>query len=613
MLTKKEELKSVRQRKYLAKDFDGFRAQLLEYTRLYYPDRLKDFSESSMGGLFLDMACYVGDNLSFYLDHQYGELNSSTTTEISNVQKHLQAAGVPISGASPAIVPVNIYVQIPAEYSAGSYVPMVSAIPIVQSNSVFHSDSGVSFTLVEDVDFRKKRTDGNYVATIKIGQKQSDGTPKTFVMSVNGLCVSGVEVSDTFDIGSSFVRFRELTLSFANVTDIISVYDSYGNEYYNVSSLTHDVVYKNVLNTSSDSDLVKDAIKIIPAPYRYTSKVSLSTRKTTLIFGGGTADTLEDDIIPDPSDFAIAFPYSRTFSRISINPQQLLQTKTLGVATTSTTMTVKYRYGGGLNHNVKANTIRNISTISTYFPGNPSSTLASSVRSSIEVSNQVDALGGEDAPSVQDLQSIIPSIRNSQERIVSKEDLLARVYSIPSNFGRVFRAAVRPNNNNALATQLYIISRDSAKKLIIAPDTLKTNLRKYLNPYRLITDAIDILDAKIINLTFDFEVMIDPMLNRTVVLQQISKKLQEVFDIKNVHIDQPLVYADISSIISAVRGVVSIDRISFTNINNVQNNRLYSNISFDVASNSQKGFLIPPPGGIFEIRYPEHDIFGRAI
>jgi len=77
----KEALKTIRQRNYLARDFDSFRRVLLEYARQYYPDKIKDFSEASLGGLFLDMAAYVGDNLSFYLDHLYGELNPDTAVE----------------------------------------------------------------------------------------------------------------------------------------------------------------------------------------------------------------------------------------------------------------------------------------------------------------------------------------------------------------------------------------------------------------------------------------------------------------------------------------------------------------------------------------------------
>ena len=116
-------------------------------------------------------------------------------------------------------------------------------------------------------------------------------------MQLSGICVSGRETTESVTIGSDFVPFRRITLANANVTDIVSVVDGYGNTYYQVSDLTNDVVYKNVLNTAKDNDLVKDAIKIIPAPYRFTTQGDLATRKTTLIFGGGSADSLEDDVI----------------------------------------------------------------------------------------------------------------------------------------------------------------------------------------------------------------------------------------------------------------------------------------------------------------------------
>jgi hypothetical protein len=613
MALKRDDIIPVRQRKYLGKDFDSLRAQILEYARLYYPDRLRDFSEASLGGLLLDMASYVGDNMSFYLDHQYGELNPETAVETVNIQRHLRTAGVPIVGASPAIVSVNIYVQIPAANVNNTLAPRSDAIPTVQAGSIFSAGNGVNFILLEDVDFSKKRQDGSLVANLRVGARAPDGTPTTFIMIASGLCVSGQEATDTFTIGGTFVPFRQLTLSNPNVSEIVSVTDDYGNIYYNVNSLTHDVVYKNVLNTAGDNDLVKDSIKVIPAPYRYIVNTDLASRKTTLTFGGGSADTLEDDAIPDPSEFAISFPYSKTYSRISVNPQQLLQTKTLGVAAVSTVVSVNYRHGGGLGHNVPANSITSIRQLLTFFPNNPPASIAALVRSSIEVSNPIQASGGEDAPTANDLKALIPSIKNSQDRIVSREDLLARVYAIPSNFGRVFRAAVRSNPNNPLATQLYIISRDQDQRLITSPDTLKQNLQKYLNPYRLISDAIDILDARVINLTLQFEVLIDPALNRNTVLQQVLTKLQTTFNIKNFHIDQPLNISDVTNAIFTVPGIVTLDRMQFFNINNTVNNRVYSSSTFDVTANTKKGVIIPPPGGIFEVRYPDVDIVGRAV
>lgn len=611
MALARDDLKQVRQRKYLSKDFDSLRAQLLDYARQYYPDRIKDFSDSSMGGLLLDFAAYVGDNMSFYLDHQYGELNYDTAVETTNIERSLKMAGVPIIGASPAIVPVTIYVQVPAERTQNVLGPAVSTIPVVKAGSVFTADNGVDFILVEDVDFNKKRSDGQYFAEIRVGETTSAGIPTSFILIASGLCVSGKETTESVSIGSTFVPFRTITLSNPDVSEIISVNDGYGNVYYQVSALTHDVVYRNVLNTAKDNDIVKDSIKVIPAPFRYTADGDLASRKTIITLGGGNANTLEDDVIPDPSDFAIAFPYSRTFSRIPVNPQQLLQTKTLGVAAVNTTLSITYRYGGGLNHNVPVDSVKNVTTLKLFFPGNPTPATAASVKGTIEVTNKIPASGGEDAPTNDELTALIPSIRNSQERVVGREDLIARVYTLPSNFGRVFRAAIRSNPNNPLATQLFIISRDEDSKLITSPDTLKRNLRTYLNPYRLISDAIDILDAKIINLTLTFDVLIDPSLNRSVVLQSVLTKLQTTFNIKNFHIDQPIVISDITNTIFTVPGIVSINNCQFQNIVGTVANRNYSDNTFDVLANTRQGIIFPTPGSIFEVKYPEYDILGR--
>lgn len=609
----KDDLLNVRQRKYLAKDFSSLRSQLLEYARLYYPTRLRDFSEASLGGLFLDMAAYVGDTMSFYLDHQYTELNPETAVETQNIQKHLNTSGVPIVGASPALVAVNLYIQVPAVSVNNTVVPSPEALPIVQMNSIYTADNGTEFIQLEDIDFSKVRTDGSLYASCKIATRSALGTPTSFILVVPALCISGKETTDNFSIDSTFVPFRQLTLSQANVSEIVSVVDTLGNTYYEVNALSHDVVYRNVSNTASDNDLVPNSIKVIPAPYRYVKRTDLATRKTMLTFGGGTANTLEDDIIPDPSEFAISFPYSKTFSRISINPQQMLQTKTLGVAAVSTTVSVTYRYGGGLQHNVSAGSVKNVKVLNMFFPSNPKPSIASNVRNSIEVSNPKQASGGEDAPTVEDLKALIPMVKNSQDRIVTSPDLLARVYAIPSNFGRVFRAAVRPNPNNPIATQLFILSRDNQQKLITSPDTLKQNLVKYLSPYRLTSDAIDVLDASIVNLTLQFEVVIDPSLNRNIVLQSVLTKLQKTFNVKNYHIDQPIVLADVRNAIYSVQGIIAVDRVEFDNIFNTVNNRIYSDVMFDVTSNTTKGMIIPPPGGIFEIKFPEVDIIGKVV
>jgi hypothetical protein len=610
--TKREALKSVRQRRYLNKEFDAFRQDLVEYARTHYGDKIVDLSEASVGGLFMDMPAYVGDSLSFYLDHQYGELNPDTAVEAVNVQRALVAAGVPIVGASPAVVPVTVYLEVPAANVNGVVQPQPDALPVIRSNSSFTANNGTVFNLLEDLDFTATRSDGSLQASYRIKSKGPTGAPQSFVMSLTGVCISGTETTENVVVGQTFVPFNKITLSNPDVSQVIAVNDLLGNIYYQVEALTHDVVYQNVINTSADNDLVPNILKVIPAPYRFVASTDLTSRRTTLTFGGGDAATMQDDVIPDPSSFAISWPYKRTFSRLPVNPQQLLSTTTLGTAAAGTTYSITYRHGGGLSHSVNANQVQTPRVINIFFPRNPQPQVAGQVKNSLEVNNLVRAAGGEDAPTADDLKALIPSIKNSQERIVTREDLLARVYTVPANFGRVFRAAARNNPNNPLSTQLYIVSRDTNNKLITSPDTLKRNLVRYLNPYRMISDAIDVLDARVVNLRFTFDVLIDPSLNRAIVLQNILTRLQSYFDIKNFHIDQPIVMNDLTNLIFQVPGIISVNKTQFTNVVGRVNNLSYSDVTFDPVSNTRVGLMFPPAGGIFEIRYPQVDLVGQA-
>ena len=608
-------IKNVRQRNYLARDFDGFRSVLLDYARQYYGDRIQDFSEASVGGLFLDLASYIGDNMSFYMDHLYGEMNPDTVTETDNAENIIRSSGVQIVGGSPSLVYVDFFVEIPV-LSDDSLTPDPTLLPTIESGATLLSYGGIYFTLMEEVHFWKTdpvsgETLINNDVTIRNGRK-INGNIVSKILIKRGLCTSGSEISESFDV-SDFIPFRRIFLSKRDVTKIMRVYDTLGNNYYEVDDLSHDVVYKNAINASEKDDIAKETLKIIPAPYRFLKRTSLGNRNTALIFGGGNADSLDKDIIPDPSTFALSLPYTQTFGRQPINPQKLLQTNTLGVIAPNTTITVVYRYGGGLSHNVPAGSIRQISTVNLVFPENPPAGSQSKVRISLEVNNPESAAGGEDPPSKEELLALVPSVKYSQERIVTKEDLLARVYSMPSNFGRVFRAAVSRNPNNPLASQLFIISRNQNNDLIPSTDALKINLKRYLNSYRMVSDAIDILDAAVINLEIFFQIVADPAYNRNALLQSILSDLISQYSIGNMNINQPIIISDIISTIFSKTGVISVDKIQVRNLYGTVKNLTYSSIPFDVQMNTKNQIIYPPQGAIFEIKYPDVNIIGRAV
>jgi hypothetical protein len=600
-------------RRYLAKDFDAYRSEMLEHARIFFGNKIKDLSESGLGGLVIDTCAMVGDSLSFYLDHQYNELDASTAVEAKNIQRLARAAGVKLTGASPAFIPEQrFFVKVPAVRTNGVWAPDATLLPTIQAGSVV-SDGTVEFVLLEDVNLAAVDVSGGLTATVKIMDRASDGSPRTFSVSATGACTSGRTVEETFSIGSSFVPFRRITLSQRDVSQIVSVIDSMGNVYYEVSALTHDTVYRATHNPTALQDGVELIIDPIPAPYRFTTDYDQLLRQTTLVFGGGSAAALEDDAVPDPSMFAIPFRGRRTFDRVSITPQRLLQTRTLGVAATNVQLIVTYRYGGGLSHNVPAPRVGSIRSAKLKFPNAATPALIAAVKATLATSNDSDASGGDDPLSLDDIRSVIPAARSSQERIVTRDDLVARVYSMSSEFGRVFRASASTDPVNPTSAQLYIVSRDADGHLVTSPDALKRNLVVWLNPYRLIADAIDIRDAQIVNIGVTFEIVVTAGLNKTLVLSRAAGAIAQLLSQDRLAIDQSISIDALKNAVFSITGVAAISSLSFTSMSGTIGTRQYPGQVFDVNAQTYNGFLVPPRGGIFELRYADFDIVGRTL
>ena len=598
---------------YLAKDFNSFRSDLVTYARNYFSGQIQDFSEAGVGGMFVELAAFVGDSLAYYLDHQFNELNPASAIETRNVQSHARNAGVKISGAAPAVANVTFYIEVPsAVQSDGTYFPDVSAFPIIQNESVLLSNSGIYFTLTEDIDFAETNSDGVLLSSYTISETDGSGNPSSYILTKEQECISGQVRVDRFNIPNVLKPFRKITLTRTDVTEILSVKDSAGNVYYEVESLTQDTVFKRVQNLDQDRDDVSDNLEVVPAPYRFVSKMDFTSRLTKIQFGSGDGDAIDDDIIPDPSDLALPLYGKKAFGRFSIDPNALLKTQTLGITPVNTTITVEYRHGGGLGHNVAASSIRSINQLKILFPNQPSSDIQNSVIRSLDVKNKSNASGGAPALTLEELRSLIGSARNQQNRIVTQQDLLARLYTLPAVFGRVYRAGLRKNEENPLSTELYLLCRDKENKLQLAPDALKKNLRVYLNEFRLISDAIDILDASIVNYKINFSIVCTPSSNKSTVLANVISNIKETSDIKFFQIDQPIVEADVINAIINTPGVLSMPSLEFNNAHGTIGAYTYSDIEFDMQANLYKGLIIGPAGSIFELKYPDSDITGTA-
>lgn len=604
----KKQLKNATNRNYLAKDFQSFRNELYAHAKLFFSDKIQDFTEPSLGGLLLDMASYVGDTMSFYLDHQFNELNWATAVENRNIKKHLRNAGVKARGANPSVVYVKLYVEVPAEEVNGEIIPKRNLLPTVQSSTTFVSNDGVSFMLADDVDFSKTDSSGNYLYESVIVEQDEDLNPTSFVVMRTGLALSGIRKTESFSIPNVQKAFRKITLSDENVTSIISVKDSDDNEYFEVESLTQDTIFKRIENVSVDKDDVAYNLEVRPAPYRFITSYDYDTKLTTLQFGSGDAQTTDNDLLPDPSQLALPLYGKKVFSRFSIDPNKLMQTQTLGIAPRNTTLTISYRAGGGLKHNVGADTIRTTSKLFMKFSSRASASEATAVRSSFDVSNPFPAMDGDRAPTLEELRSQIPAARNSQSRIITKPDLISRIYTLPNEFGRVYRVGIRPNPINSLASQIFIVSRDRSGNLKMSSDTLKKNLRRYLNEFRAVSDAYDILDARIINIGLEIDVAALPDANKSQVAQTIITNLTNLLALENMQIDQPIATADIMNSIINSEGVISLIDYKVVNLTGTIEEREYSSVSLNVDANTIQKMVVGSPGSIFELKFPATDI-----
>ena len=604
-----------RNKNFLSKDFTSFRSGIQEYIENYYSDKISDFSESGLPGMFVDMAAYIGDNMSYYLDFQFNELDLETAVDIKNIQKHMKSLGVKPRGPSPARAEIVVSLIIPARLDVNNeYVPDPDYIPILRSGTTVVSSTGVSFELIEDLDFNKKNENDAYLFSFRMNPDEidSNGNPLSFIVERKGTFISGKTINEVVNIDPIFQPFRRISLSNINVNEIISVFDSNNNQYYEVDNLSQDVVFVAIPNYGYDSKFVKDTLELRPAARRFVTERDIETGVITLVFGSGNENEFENDLMPSPEEIAIEMHGKRNFTNFSIHTNNILKTDTLGISPYNTSLTINYRTGGGLNHNVKPGTINTISRFTLDFKSSVPVSIRTKVRNSIQVSNPEAAFGGENQPTIEELRFIGINSRSMQSRIVSKEDLIARVYTMPSSLGRVFRASAISNLDNPFSASLYILTRNADGLLISPTDTMKKNIKTFLNKFRLVSDSIDILDSPVVNLKIEYIVQVDPLYNKDSVIRTINSKISSFMQIESFQIGTPIVITDIEQLIFSVSGVTSIVEVKIKNVSGKINNNQYSNFSYPIDQNTVNKIVYPPDGGIFELRYPDFNIIGLA-
>ncbi len=612
--------------KYLSKDYNSFKDQLMEFAEVYFPNNFNDFSEGNPGMMFMEMAAYVGDVLSYYTDTQLKESFLLLAQEKENLYNLAYAMGYRPKVIEASSVDLDVFQLIPSTGASGDYSPDFDYCLQINPNSTFNSTEGPTFYINNEVDFK---VSSSFDPTeISIYQYDSSDNPEYYLLKKKTKAISGQTKEQTFTIGSA-EKFKTLTLVDNNIISIESITDSNGNEYYEVPYLAQDIIFQEVENTgANDPELLgfngetPYLLKLIKSSRRFVSRFK-ANNKLEIQFGAGNSDKADEQIIPNPDNIGLGIKDGRSKLDTAYDPSNFLMTKAYGQTPANTTLTVKYVVGGGINANVNSNTINTIDTLLTSNNPNLNGSLLNFVKNSVAINNPEAAKGGGDGDSIEEIRENTIAQFATQQRTVTKEDYIIRTMSMPTKFGRVAKAyivqddQISPLSNefnrirNPLALNLYTLGYDNSKKLSNLNIATKTNLQTYLEQYRMLTDAINIKNAFIINFGIDFEITVFPNYNNNEVMLNCIAELQDYFNIDKWQINQPIITAEVSNLITIVTGVQSLEKLTFTNKSGTSLG--YSQYKYDFNGATRKGVIYPAlDPSIFEIKYLNTDIKGRV-
>jgi hypothetical protein len=656
---------------YVGKDFDSLRENLIDFTRTYFPDTYSDFNESSPGMVFIEMASYIGDVLSFYQDTQLKESMLSHATERKNVVSLAQTMGYKPKITTPAVTTLTVYQLVPAigtginnKPDEKYYIKIKDGMEVSAT-----SNSSIIFRTTDGVDFSLSSS-----REIDVYSRDNTGQPEQYLITKKVKAISAQQLEVSATPNTTNTDYPTITLTDDNIISVSEVIDNDNTKWYEVPYLAQESIFVEKANTEYNSDLsqhfmdVPYVLEIQKVPNRFSTKVN-SDNTIDLQFGSGNSSVGSETLLPNPKNVGLGLANSINRLNQGIDPSNFLKTNTFGLSPVGKTLTIKYLKGGGVESNVNTGdltTIRRIEFEEDLLSLNDSElAVYNTYKSSIAVENLEPAIGGRGVESIEEIRQNALASFGSQNRAVTKEDYVVRALSMPERYGSVAKVFVSPdgdidNNspasilsspknitefvgvveglqgkpkqeiqkelvkylqqkktsiaevNNPFAINMYVLGYDSNKNLTNLNQAVKQNLKTYLGEYRMLTDAVNIIDGFIVNIGCDFEIVCYSNFNKREVLASCLTAMQEYFNIDNWTFNKPINISEIELILANVEGVMSVPSVKISNLCGGNGN--YSPNKYNI-NEATKGKIVYPSLDpcVFEVKFPNKDIKGRAL
>jgi len=626
--------KQTRDLKYLNKDFSGFRNDLVNYAKNYFPDIYNDFNESSPGMMFIEMASYVGDVLSYYVDNQLKESLLVHAEERENIIDLARALGYKTKPVVPSLVNMSIYQVVPVDATGQ---PDFSYCLEVAAGMEIKTTDNKIFLTQEQVNFSTDTLKSPRETTIY--KVDTNGDPEYYLLKKETPAIAGEVKSEDF-IFTDPKKYDKIKLGSDKIIGILDVTDTAGNKWYEVPYLAQDNIFEDVINNwGSDPSMSAynyDApyiLKLRRTARRFTTHIR-ADNYTELWFGAGISTQPDEVIVPNPENIGMQLPYGNTSANymngaayidISFDPTNTMFTRAYGQAPSDETLTIRYLVGGGLESNVLSRKINEITDSTLYLDEDGlNAGQVTVVKNSLACVNLQPAVGGRSEETLDEIKYNALAHYSSQNRAVTREDYIARVYAMPAKYGSVTKAYLDKDEQywlqtigtheikNPLAINLYALAYDSDKNCVPLTPLARQNLQTYLSQYRMLTDAVNIKNAHIINIGIDFSILPRPGYQNKEVLLRCINKLKCIFDSDNWSINEPIILSKIATELDKIDGVQTIKSLRIYNTWDADAG--YSGNVYDIKGATKSGVVYPSMDpSIFEVKFPNQDIKGRIV
>jgi hypothetical protein len=603
----------IRDIKYVSREFSDYKQELVEFAKNYFPDSYNDFSPTSPGMMFIEMAAYVGDILSFYQDTQLQETFLQYAKEPGNLYSMAYMMGYRPKVTNAAEVELTVTQNIGADPTTNT--PNWNQALVVNENAIVTSTAKgrANFFIENKIDFSYSSSyDPTNIAISQI----TSGIPSEFTLSKKVKAFSGTvkAVSETFTTAD---RFSTITIEDKNIIGILDITDSTSSSdnstWYEVPFLGQDTIFVEQTNISSDVDNVPNTIVLQKVPKRFVTRFN-SDGNLLVQFGAGTVGADDSTFTPDPTNVGMGTLQGLNNLDKAYDPSNFLYTGTYGLAPSNTTLTIRYLVGGGIEANVPANTLTGYNATTSAEEDDYAGTLS--------FNNVQAATGGKDGDTIEEIRQNTLRAFSEQKRTVTLQDYTVRALSLDPKFGTIGKAFITHDelnstksstdsiiDSNPLALSMYVLAFDNNKHLITATKTLKDNLRTYMAYYMPLTDALNIKDAFVVNIGVNFDILVRPNFNSRDVLLKCNNQLQDFFKITKWNINQPINVSTLYSLLDKVTGVQTVSKVEITN----KQGGKYSEYAYDIKGATRNNVIYPSYDTmIFELKFPNQDIKGRT-